>query len=47
MENVKRFSDEAAERQALNMQLEHSQTMMQQQVLYMQDDWKREQDLVV
>lgn len=28
------------------MQLEHNAVQMKEQVMYMQDDWKREQELV-
>ena len=46
MENCRKFSNQVAEQSALNMQLEHNTVQMKEQVMYMQDDWKREQELV-
>lgn len=42
MENVRKFSDQVGAYQAENAQLEHTKAQMQEQVMYMQDDWKRE-----
>ena len=42
LENCRKFSDSVGEQQARNMQLEHNSEMMKEQVMFMQDDWKRE-----
>ena len=46
MDNVRKFSSQVAEQQADNMQMEHNTAQMKEQVMFMQDDWKREQELV-
>ena len=46
MENCRKFSNQVAEQTSHNMQLEHNTAQMKEQVMYMQDDWKREQELV-
>ena len=47
MDNVRKFSTQVAEVQTVNIQLEHNAAQMSEQVMYMKDDWKREQELVV
>ena len=46
MDNVRKFSSQVAEQQADNMQMEHNTAQMKEQVMFMKDDWKREQELV-
>ena len=47
LENITKFSNDVADVQALNVQLEHNSQQMKEQVMYMREDWKREQELVV
>ena len=46
LENCRKYKNSASEQQTLNIVLENSQSLMQDQVLQMKEDWKREQDLV-
>ena len=42
MDSVRRFQNQANEAQAHNMQLESNLRQMNQQVMFMKEDWKRE-----
>jgi len=45
LENVRKFQEQVVDVQTTNAQLERANQKMQEQVMYMQGDWKREQDL--
>ena len=47
MDSVRKFSNQVAEAQSHNMQLENNSREMNQQVMFMKEDWKNEQNLVV
>lgn len=46
MTNIKSLSEQVGSYQAINSRLETQNVQMTEQVMYMQDDWKREQEIV-
>ena len=47
MDNVQKYSDQVADLQAVNAELERNSDEMIEKVMFMKEDWKREQEIVV